>query len=385
MAFGVENMERIVLAFGKSERIEIDGAQNLGVLSADVHDEAVVDEHPHVIVAKEFEVLAGNVFERCLDLHRKAVVVPFAVGGDVVVERVLDGVFGIEVLEVVEQEEAAFGALVVFLPKPEAVVVKIQFDGATGRVGVFLAVLLGHDLRQEPVVQMFRDLAFFGEVRCADRDSVWSKIFFDHALHVALRRVAPGASARAEVVAGGVHRAKIRVEVLGAVGIRRRHGRIAAVDRSLDVAIALGAMQPVEHHHGELFRRAVTQNAWVFFVNRCCGSDFFTGLDPDGVGFGCSAVERKQDALSCWIYFGVMDIAYIVVADGLLEVNLERSLRRGDSCFKPAAIVLDGGHVDRIAARNVENCRCVCPGGEEADQFSGRRGWARIISRSAWI
>ena len=104
MAFGVENMERIVLAFGKSERIEIDGTQNLGVLSANVHDQAVVDEHPDVIVAKEFEVLARNVFERCLDLHRKAVVVSFAVGGDVVVERVLDGVFGIEVLEVVEQE-----------------------------------------------------------------------------------------------------------------------------------------------------------------------------------------------------------------------------------------------------------------------------------------
>ena len=69
MTFHVEDVEQVFLAFDESKGVEIDGTANLGVLAADIHDEPVVDEHPHIVVAVELEVLALHVFELGLNLH----------------------------------------------------------------------------------------------------------------------------------------------------------------------------------------------------------------------------------------------------------------------------------------------------------------------------
>ena len=42
---------------------------------ADIHDKAVVDIDPHVVVAAELEILTFHVLELRRDLHRKAVIV----------------------------------------------------------------------------------------------------------------------------------------------------------------------------------------------------------------------------------------------------------------------------------------------------------------------
>ena len=126
MAFGIEDVERVVYAFLKAKRVEVNCARNLLMLATDIHDEAVVDEHPHVIVTEEFEVLARNVFERCLDLHGETVIMSLVTAASEIVKvGVQDSLFGIEVLEVIEQEEAAFWAGIVFLAKPETVILEL--------------------------------------------------------------------------------------------------------------------------------------------------------------------------------------------------------------------------------------------------------------------
>ena len=139
-------------------------------------------------------------------------------------------------------------------------------------------------------------------------------------------------------------------------------------------------MEPVEHHHGEFLDRAIAEDARVFFVNGGCDADFFTGLDPDGIGVGCGAVERKQEALCCWVDSGVMDVADVVVPDGLLEIDLERAGRRGNSGFEPTAVVLHGRHFGGVTTGDVEDCGSIGPRSEEADHFpvgSCRGGSAR--------
>ena len=100
MAFGIEDVERIVVSFFKTECIQVYCSRNLGVLATDIHDKAVVDEHPYVIVTEEFEVLARNIFERGLDLHGESIVVSLSTARNIVKVGIRYGPFGIKVLEV---------------------------------------------------------------------------------------------------------------------------------------------------------------------------------------------------------------------------------------------------------------------------------------------
>ena len=199
------------------------------------------------------------------------------------VERIRNSLFGIEVLEIVQQEKTAFGAVVVLLSEPKAVILKFQFDRAAGGVRIFLAVALGYNLRQEPLVDVGRKFAVFGEVCSLDRNPVRAERFFHHAPHVAaplaVRGIASAASAATEVVARGVHRV-VEVEVLGAVCVRGRHRGIAPVRRRLDVAVALFAMEPVEHHHGEFLDRAIAEDARVFPTGFRMTKALSSGMNP---------------------------------------------------------------------------------------------------------
>ena len=76
-----------------------------------------------------------------------------------------------------------------------------------------------------------------------------------------------------------------------------------------------------------------------------------------------------------------MEIAHVVVSDGLLEIDLERTARRSNSSFEPTTIVLYGRHFCGIAASDIEDCGSIRPGSEETYDFPvgmGRGGspWA---------
>ena len=145
LAFGVEYVEGVGLALGEPERVEVHGSEFLGVLPTDIDHQAVVDEHPHVVVAVEFKVLAGHVFELRLDLHGEPEVVVALVAAQGIVVDVLYGTRLVEPAEVVEEEQPAFLAAVVPLAEPEAVVGQFEFQVAAGGVGVLLAVCAGVD------------------------------------------------------------------------------------------------------------------------------------------------------------------------------------------------------------------------------------------------
>ena len=181
MAFCIEDVERIVDTFLKSERVEVHCAKDLRVLATDIHNEAVVDEHPHVVVTVEFKVLARNVFERGLNLHGETEIVSFVAFARKVIEvGVLEGLFGIEVFEIIEQEEPAFSAIVVFLAEPEAVILELQFDRTAGGVGVRNAVLSGDDFWQEPLSEMCCNLAIFWEGIGWYGYAIGTKVFLNH-------------------------------------------------------------------------------------------------------------------------------------------------------------------------------------------------------------
>ena len=86
------------------EVVQIHGLLDFSVLSTDIHDKLVVDEHPDVIVAVEFKVLSLDIDEFCLDLHGEPVVVfsrNVVTTGDRVVMRILDRLGFIEPAEVI--------------------------------------------------------------------------------------------------------------------------------------------------------------------------------------------------------------------------------------------------------------------------------------------
>ena len=57
MAFRIENVEVVSLAFFESKGVEIYRPCDLGVLTANIYHEFVVDEYPNVVITQEIEVL----------------------------------------------------------------------------------------------------------------------------------------------------------------------------------------------------------------------------------------------------------------------------------------------------------------------------------------
>ena len=179
-------MERISFSRRKSEIVQVNGLHDFPMLSPDIDDKFVVDKHPNVIIAVEFEILSLDVDKFRLDLHGESVIVEtrnVVSAADGVVVRVFDGVGAIEPAEVVQQEQSAFRALVVFLPKPETVVREREFEVTAGDVRILLAVLFSNDFGEEPVVEVRGVLAVAGEVLCHHGYAVRAQLLFDHPRH----------------------------------------------------------------------------------------------------------------------------------------------------------------------------------------------------------
>ena len=71
----MEDGHRIVLAHSQTKRVKVHRASHFGVHTAEIDDELVVDEHPHVVVAAELEELAATIREAQVDLTREEKVV----------------------------------------------------------------------------------------------------------------------------------------------------------------------------------------------------------------------------------------------------------------------------------------------------------------------
>ena len=75
-------MERVFTTFNQLERriifanrIQVHATFNRAMATADIDDKAVVDKHPHIIIATEFKVLPLHIPELRRNLHSKAVIV----------------------------------------------------------------------------------------------------------------------------------------------------------------------------------------------------------------------------------------------------------------------------------------------------------------------
>ena len=361
MAFHVEDVERVFLAFDKPEGVEIHGAAHFGVLAADIHDEPVVDEHPHVVVALEFEFLSADVFELGLELHGEAEVVEATASVQVVVEDILDGLCGVEVFEVIQEEETLFRAAAVLLAEPVTLVVELEFEVAAGGVRVLLAcsVLANLD-RLEPVVKPVGHMAVFGEVAgVALGHTVWAECLLHHAKHgLAAGALAATAS---EVVTDEVDKV-VENGILGCVATGP--GRL--------VYVAVAAVQPVEHHHGDDAVRALSEDTRVFRVD--LGLAVLEALDPECVAQGGDAIEHdfaaygESPGSDFFVTFGT----HVHVADGLLEADPEVRGFLVGFCFEPAAVVLNCGH-DGLLTVNDHDSRGICPRRHKTDH-SPRRG-----------
>ena len=183
------------------------------MLATDIHHELVVDEHPYVIVAQEFKVLARHIFELGLNGHGEAVVVisvSVFFRKDAVVVRVRNRLRRIQVLEIIQQEHAAVVEFVppgyvilVYFGKPESCAIQRNIQVAAGTVGQRVAIGVdGQGFRNEPVVQVFGVFAVFGEGICSDGNAVGTKFRLDHAFSNSVA-VVLFASTGTEVLAGG--------------------------------------------------------------------------------------------------------------------------------------------------------------------------------------
>ena len=330
MTFCIEDMERIGFAFLKSQGIQVHGTGHLTMLTTDIHHQPVVDEHPDVIIAIEVEVLARHVFKRCLDLHGEAEVVTATIMScrSRIVIGIRNGLRFVEILEIIQQEHTIFIDFVTlrngisrYFCKPETFVIHRNVKVAASHVGVLIAlVVCGENFGQEPVSQMFGNLAIFGERCCRNRDAVFAEDRFNHAAHGAT-----ATATRTEVSAHAVFRVSVST-----------------------FAIALVAMQPVKHHDREFFQRAVTQNACGALGIDFWGT-FLVTLDPNGVTQGSHGIEAD---FSCSSRFNLGKAfgANKVAANRLLKIDVQifGSINRGN---KPTAILVHGGHLIRFTVQ----------------------------------
>ena len=147
-------MERIFNAFGESKRIQVDSPFDRTMTSADIHDQAIIDVYPHVVIAAEFEVLPLHIFELGRNLHGETVIVLLATSRQLVVPvelRVLYRFCRIEIFQVIDREKSAIFVRLRNIGEPETFLVQGQVDIAAYTVRVFLAVCIDcHHLGNKP-------------------------------------------------------------------------------------------------------------------------------------------------------------------------------------------------------------------------------------------
>ena len=315
------------------------------MLAADIHHQLVVDEHPHIVVAQEFKVLARHVFEGGLDLHGKAVVVRPIVRGNIVVHGVRHGTGRIEELEVVQEEKTSFRAFRIFLAEPESVVGQGKFKVTTGGVGVAIAGGIGCDnFGQEPVAEVFCNFAVAREVCSRNRNAVGAQFSFDHALHN-LVTIVVLASTGTEILACGA-------------GLGLGVFFVAAI-----------AMQPVEHHDRELLDGAVAEFAGEFRIE--FGFAVLGTHNPDGIG------NLQQGIQLDFLFHGDFFLGGafgtdMQVTDGLLERNKGVFGGQYGAVFEPAAVgTTHRSGIVGLAVQHDDHTR-IAPRSEEADRLLGR-------------
>ena len=129
---------------------------------ANVHDKAVIDKDPDVIVTTELEVLPLHVLELRRDLHRKTVIVTAPANRPVKL-RVRYRPCRIEILEIVNRIKSRIDGIVAvaFLVRevrlPKAFFVQRQTNITAHAVLVFIArgILRDH-LRDKPLLDFVR-------------------------------------------------------------------------------------------------------------------------------------------------------------------------------------------------------------------------------------
>ena len=379
------------------------------VHAADVHYQPAVDKHPNVVVAQKFKVLARHVLELGLHLHGHAVVVVCPVAalaaavnarkaaGDGIVIGVRDCLFVVQELEVVYEEHASagvacgFAGVAVHLGAPNAVVVEYKGHVAACGVGVAPAVFDGEGFGNKPAVQILGifALAFPVKTLVADGHAVWPQSGQDHAVDYRLAIVIAAAGLVAIAALGALGRgigpaqvivvaAKVTADAVAAA----RCGAAQFCGAGLGVVffgVAVRAVVPVEHHHGQVFYGAVPQYTRV-------GRTEFGGVgleraNPNGIAFGEDAVDGDfvVDGNG-----GFLDAhhAVILVADGLLKIK-HGGLFECDVRLEPPAIIVDLLHDGGGIAVHVNNGGRVGPWCHEKYglAFPGcRRGLVVVVS-----
>ena len=328
MAFHIENMEVVDFAGNKlvtrvlPDGIEIHSARYLTVLPANVYRQAVVDKHPHIVVAVKIKILPRNVFKRRLDFCGIAeVMLSDFCSLQLVVIRVRNRLRFVEKFKIVQQEHAVRIGLVAFrnlvfgnFSKPESFVVHRHVKVAASHVGILVAfVVFGNDFGQKPTVEMFRNLAFFGERVCTHGDSVFAEVVFDHACD-------------GLVLAGTSARTKVGTDSVCGVTI------FAAT-----VAVAFGTVQPVVNGHGNFLERTIAEYARV--ARKLRRNIGLVALHPDGVRKCRHGIERYFARGHRFFSHHALG-AHVIQANGLLEVDVEILFGCVDGRLEPTAVIV---------------------------------------------
>ena len=324
MAFGIENVEVVGFARSKAEGVQVYGTRDLSVLATDVYHQFVIDEHPHVVVTQEVEVLARNVFERGLHLHGKAEIMVCVIFTTslLIIIRVRNSTCFVKILEIVQQEHTATVGFVTRrnsilrnFGQPETCTIHRDVQVAASHVGKLVALSIdSQGFREKPRTQVFSNLAVFGERSRRNRHTVCPQLGFDHAAHGAT-----ATAARTEVCANTIFGVTVTV-----------------------YAITLVTMQPVEHHDRKLFQGAFTQNASrVFCINARFA--FLVALDPNGVAKGGHGVKLDFGG-NVGLRSGKTLCAHKVFANSLLKVNSEVFSGGLDCSNEPSAVIVQRNH-----------------------------------------
>ena len=271
-----------------------------------------------------------------MDFHGEAVVVHTHAGAAVngIVHRIPDGIVVVQVLEVVQEEKALLETFLVFLTQPEAVVRKREFQIAAGRIGVSLSAFFGNDFGNKPVVQMFGVLAVARKFRSTHGNAIRPQFTFDHSLGQLI------AAACTKVLAG---RARLVRDIF---------------------FIFTVAVQPVKHHHWQVFQGAVAQFAREFRIK--FGNAVQRSRNPHRIAEGKDGIQ--QDFLVDRDFFvGVAFCTHVMAAYRLLEIDVDIFHLDKHARLEPAAIRRnERGHVVFVAVQ-VHHGAGVVPRGQETD------------------
>ena len=265
VAFGIENVERISFTLDQlqarivlADGIQVHGAFFGVMATADIHHQAVVDIHPHVVIAAELEILPLHVLELRRHLHGVAVVVLAALMFLVLVvlrvRNLARRIRRIEILEIVNRIETRMQGIAAGtiqrlrnVGQPETFLVHGQVDIATDGILVLVAVhhdRFGNKPRLDFMGRRTRAPRIHGRIHAGGRPV--HQGILHHPLHKALA---------------------LRVRSRHAQRIQVRHrGVVIAIVDSTEIhidTVVKGFTRPVDDHRRNLHRGANPEHLGV--------------------------------------------------------------------------------------------------------------------------